>query len=92
MPESCWACRFNVDAWCTATIQKNKYNDDVYDYARDKTKPDWCPLVEVPTPHGDLIDIVPFVQYIKEHWDSYDQWFIDQIEARPIVIEAEESE
>ncbi len=26
-------------------------------------RPDWCPLVEVPTPHGRLID----ADYLKEH-------------------------
>ncbi len=46
---------------------------------------------EVP-PHGDLIDRDPFIDFIKTHWDSYDQWFIGQLEARPTIIEAEEGE
>ena len=50
-----------------------------------------CPLVPVP-PHGDLIDRDPFIDFIKTHWDSYDQWFVDQLEARPTIIEAEEGE
>ena len=41
----------------------------------------------IPVPdHGDLIDRKPLVEFIKEHWDSYDQWFVDQLEARPTII------
>ena len=47
--------------------------------------------VPVP-PHGDLIDRDPFVQFIKSHWDSSDQWFVEQLEARPTIIPAEEGE
>ena len=46
-------------------------------------------VVSVP-PHGDLIDREPFIDFIKTHWDSYDQWFVDQLEARPTIIPAEE--
>ena len=62
--------------------------------------PNWqgdCTLIKdtkaVPVPpHGDLIDREPFVQFIKTHWDSYDQWFVEQLEARPTIIPAEEGE
>ena len=47
--------------------------------------------VPVP-PHGDLIDREPFVQFIKTHWDSYDQWFVEQLEARPTIIPADPAE
>ena len=47
--------------------------------------------VPVP-PHGDLIDREPFVQFIKTHWDSYDQWFVEQLESRPTIIPADPAE
>lgn len=25
-------------------------------YAQSSMRPDWCPLIEIPEPHGDLID------------------------------------
>ena len=50
-----------------------------------------CTAVPVP-PHGDLIDREPFVQFIKTHWDSYDQWFVEQLEARPTIIPADQAE
>ena len=45
--------------------------------------------VPVP-PHGDLIERDQFIEFIKTHWDSYDQWFVEQLEARPTIIPAEE--
>lgn len=50
---------------------------------------EWHEVVSVP-PHGDLIDRDLFIEFIKTHWDSYDQWFVEQLEARPTIIEAEE--
>lgn len=47
--------------------------------------------VPVP-PHGDLIDRDQFIEFIKTHWDSYDQWFIEHLEARHTIIPAEEGE
>ena len=61
---------------------------EVYVYGSYPTK--LRKAVPVP-PHGDLIDREPFVQFIKTHWDSYDQWFVAQLEARPTIIPAEEA-
>jgi len=79
MPTSCRACLYSrTDIrnvdWCVLT---------------EKDLPCDCPLVPVP-PHGDLIDRDPFIEFIKTHWDSYDQWFAEQLEARPTIIPAEE--
>ena len=52
---------------------------------------DGVEAVPVP-PHGDLIDRKPFVEFIKTHWDSYDQWFVEQLEARPTIIPADPAE
>ena len=81
MPTSCRACLYSrTDIrnvdWCVLT---------------EKDLPCDCPLVPVPS-HGDLIDRKPFVEFIKTHWDSYDQWFVDQLEARPTVITADTAE
>lgn len=81
MPTSCEDCRFH-DGWCLLLPGIAQ--------ARNERRED-CPLVPVP-PHGDLIDRDPFVEFIKKHWDSYDQWFVEQLEARPTIIPAEEGE
>lgn len=61
---------------------------------RGKGRSDWCPLVEVPTPHGRLIDadrltrkeIQPFLYHLPNGDTAIPQ--ID-IEHAPTVIEAE---
>ena len=81
MPKSCDVCPFNVFKICLInTLQEGKY-----------TVTHSCPIVPVPD-HGDLIDRRPFVEFIKTHWDSYDQWFVDQLEARPTIIPADFAE
>ena len=49
MPKDCTSCPFDDQDYyrCNAIMREN-YNR--------KGRPDYCPLVEVPTPHGDLID------------------------------------
>ena len=54
MPEKCGSCDlFNVELPMHCTVVKgHKTVGAPYGMPR----PDWCPLVEVPEPHGDLID------------------------------------
>ena len=87
MPQSCDDCRLNNGISCYAVLE---YTEDGV-VGRTDDRPDWCPLVPIP-PHGDLIDRDPFIEFIKTHWDSYDQWFAEQLEARPTIIPAEEGE
>ena len=64
MPESCDKCRFCVNGF---TDEAPMYECGVQSYDNVSVlvessgkpfdfRPDWCPLVEVPTPHGRLID------------------------------------
>lgn len=87
MPQSCDDCRLNNGVSCYAVPE---YTEDGV-VGRTDDRPDWCPLIFIP-PHGDLIDRDPFIKFIKTHWDSYDQWFVDQLEARPTVITADTAE
>ena len=56
-------------------------------------RPDWCPLVDIPTPHGRLKD-VDKIEYEKLYIDdvgkSYEMVGKDDIDELPTVIEAEE--
>ena len=48
-PKNCFGCDFNINCYC-----KNNYGEIDRDlWFCDKT----CQIVEVPVPHGDLIDI-----------------------------------
>ena len=56
MPKNCMSCPFpavGVDAYyCHCPTQDGKE----YDFKYADTIPDTCPLVDIPTPHGRLID------------------------------------
>jgi hypothetical protein len=85
MPCSCWECNFlsmeaglYIDYICEC-VQRSVDNEIVV-----KGKPDWCPLEEVPTPHGDLVDLD---EIEVNYWEDADG-FHESIEAT-IVIQAE---
>lgn len=46
-------------------------------------------MAEYIPPHGRLIDADAFISFIREKWDSYDQWFAEMLEARPTIIPAD---
>ena len=89
MPESCHDCCL-TDGWNCYTSLEYKDNEA---YCDSKTKPDWCPLVEVP-PHGRLIDADALTTYPKPIGKLmmyggeyvYTQTAIDDA---PTIIEAE---
>lgn len=89
MPRDCEECRFSevIDGLgCIVThlVILRRYGQD---------KPKWCPLIEVPTPHGRLIDAdkLPVVDFFdNENW--YTIIHKESIDAAPTIIEAEEGE
>ena len=92
MPESCEDCPLiQTDENYYGDVMSQScnliYKGYLSDVPHGERRKD-CPLIEVP-PHGDLIDREPFIEFIEKNWDSYDQWFIGQLEARPIVIPAD---
>jgi hypothetical protein len=50
MPQRCKECDLHIDGACYA----KGYRD--YRSIMDMSKPADCPLIEVPTPHGELVD------------------------------------
>lgn len=85
MPSNCIECWFFDDARCYL------YSSGVpnrYHYSGD-TKPDWCELVGLPTPHGRLIDADAFEDFIRKYWDKDDHWIAEVVYSRPTIIEAE---
>ena len=50
MPKSCKECQLRFDddwsRWCPCPVEEN--TTDIYDYFENSTKPDWCPLKELP--------------------------------------------
>ena len=57
MPENCIACPMQFGGWCyVAPPEIDERVAPTVDEAAEQGKTKWCPLVEVPEPHGDLID------------------------------------
>ena len=96
MPECCDKCRFCVNGF---TDEAPMYECGVQSYDNVSVlvessgkpfdfRPDWCPLIEVPTPHGRLIDADAIQDYNVE---TFGQRLLI-IDTAPTVIEAERIE
>ena len=84
MPKNCKSCPLRYSstgyAWCDITGASLALEIDMRDYT--------CPLVEIPTPHGRLIDADAIQDYNVE---TFGQRLLI-IDTAPTVIEAEGSE
>lgn len=61
MPKGCWACPFAVGKHYECLFTKKSYNWGL------TTRPSDCPLIEVQSPHGNLIDRDNLLDRIKNH-------------------------
>ena len=89
MPRDCEECRFcevidGLGCMATHYLILRRHGQD---------KPNWCPLVAVPTPHGRLIDADELIVF-EAHVDGAQNGLrfvpAEFIEAAPTIIEAEE--
>lgn len=80
MPKNCGECPFLADeqGFCSAYT---KQCIDIDDW--DKRQ-EWCPLVEVKTPHGRLIEDNDVIDQIDEWLDVVDDALAKQIEKKLI--------
>ena len=94
MPTNCADCPLNYDQMACAVTWTRWWSDSmvIMNFDSDKERMPNCPLIEIPTPHGRLIDAdelanktfygatsAPYITYKK---------FVDA----PTVIEAEGTE
>lgn len=94
MPKDCDECRFNVDGWCYVLRPESEEE-------RKRITTNYCPLTEVPAPHGDLIDRETAKKTVrrtlevncKSLMNTTVPMLIDyQLDDAPTIIEAEEGE
>lgn len=99
MPKNCPMCpfahyddMFNTFRGCDITRGKRWAVKNDKDYAKLSTRPDWCPLIEVPEPHGRLIDADKLKSYWEpDHSRYFDaDYFIHTIDAAQTIIPASE--
>ena len=88
-PRTCGVCPFARlsqinygKCWCALDSTNTR------SYANSYEKLDNCPLIEIPTPHGELIDR----DALKNDMRDWNPSIIAVVDARPTVIEAEGSE
>lgn len=101
MPKDCPMCpfahydMFNTFCGCDITRGKRWAVKNDKDYAESSTRPDWCPLIEVPEPHGRLIDASEAYDRIAEQEGGN---YVDMdavgmgLDETPTVIPASEEE
>ncbi len=73
MPEDCSDCDFlsgliMPDEIYTCDVPTDVCGKNCTQFVEEGGRPDWCPLVEVPVPHGNLIDTSQSVECM--FWDS----------------------
>ena len=82
---------------CPCADDGSRYCKAANEYIPMLGKPKFCPLIEVPTPHGRLIDEtqIPYIDLNADMPQSKVRvWttFKDKIDRLPTIIEAEEEE
>ena len=91
MPKSCERC-FIKPGYCPAIIKRMKSDVPGYTWIPANYRHEDCPLIEVPEPHGRLIDAdaIPYKKIMYDDDDFYygvTKPYIDRI---PTVIPASE--
>ena len=71
MPKTCNECYMNIAGTCAISA----YRDDGYECVHGG-KPEDCPLVNVPTPHGPLIDAEEVKNAVFHHLSIKDERYL----------------
>ena len=108
MPENCIKCPMQFGGICyvmPAEVDESRVAPTVEE-ALKQGKPDWCPLIEISKPHGDLIDRDALVKDLTNgikaglFLDGYEEYqnindmddCVECVKYTDAVIEAEGSE
>lgn len=97
LPTSCYFCPMTNDGFylCKANNPYKHLEDDC-----EEKRPDWCPIIEVPEPHGrlinaDALDVIGYCgipQGCEDTFDNGVMWLAERIDELPTIIPAEEAE
>ena len=96
MPKNCIKCPMQFGGMCyvmPAEVDESRVAPTVEE-ALKQGKPDWCPLVEIPESHGDLIDRDALLDMVRDvNTDYYCEVLgvtVEDIDSVPTVIERSE--
>ena len=92
MPKNCLTCKLRGDGSDSKYIWDCPFTGLEYTREEGETRRlDDCPLVEVPAPHGRLIDADKLMRDISKYHVS-DGMFQHWVDVQPTIIEAERGE
>ena len=90
LPPSCYFCPMTNDGLylCKANNPYKQLEDDC-----EERRPNWCPLIEIPEPHGRLGDLDALPWYLANtsvKYATYEDWemLCDAIATAPTIIPA----
>lgn len=96
MPLRCFECAYIFSSTMDGYSCKVSHKSLASEHGINTGKPNWCPLIEIPTPHGRLIDGDAYIKMMEEkcdHESSLDEWVLKVcrggVSIMPTVIEAE---
>lgn len=95
MPESC-PCKLvgvGYDMYCSFTSGIPSRMREYVECCEKETRPDWCPLAEIQTPHGRLIDADELMGRIEHDTplsSTFEKVVRRYIENAPTIIERED--
>lgn len=98
MPLRCFECAYISSSTMDGYSCKVSHKSLASEHGINTGKPNWCPLIEIPTPHGRLVDLDKLkAQYVHgKADDEIESAWISNIRRAivnaPTVIEAEGSE
>ena len=94
MPKNCLLCPCCVGEGIGAGRQHYCQAIDDEPCVSETYRPKNCPLIEIPTPHGRLIDADKLMQWIEHAFGDKDivKLVANIIKRQPTIIEAEVSE
>lgn len=85
MPKGCWECPFAVGKHYECLFTKKSYNWGL------TTRPSDCPLIEVKSPHGRLIDADALIKELKEcMYVANNNWEYEMVTGYSNAIESVE--
>lgn len=96
MPQSCFECPFMLHRCFCLVNPKIEFTDE--EYSELKGRYSGCPLAEVPTPHGRLIDMDVILAQLREMSlddcslaeDLIEHGIDDVLDDAPTIIERED--
>lgn len=89
MPENCFDCPFMYGRKYCLLNSKIEFNDPEYSELKNRYK--GCPLIEVPEPHGRLVDAdAVILEDGPYEYDDWCQWALRQYQDAPTVVPASE--